>query len=343
MRNQRGFSLIELMIAVLLSLVLMIGVVQVFLASRTVFSNQQGVSRIQETGRLAMEFISRDVRMAGFLGCMDRSSTKTTNTLNSNATFSNRIGVGIEGYESNPVGSGLNPVPVAGTDILVVRTANRSSITLTRNNTPSTVFVTDTGQIANACGGTNPSFSGLCPNDILVVSDCFQQTIFQASTITQGAGEINITHTAAGSVGNATANWPATNVFGPGSEVLNANHTVYYIAVSPVSGQRALFQNINGTSLELLEGAENMQLTYSRLNTPTVYQNAAALPVTVWTDAANPVVSVRVELLVRSIEDNMVSDAERQPYVLEGVTITPTDRRLRQVFVNTIGIRSRLP
>src|SRR5690554_5044513 len=72
MRKQQGLSLVELMISITLGLVLMTGVMQMFLSSRTVFSTHQAISRIQENGRLAMEFISQDVRMAGFMGCMSR-------------------------------------------------------------------------------------------------------------------------------------------------------------------------------------------------------------------------------------------------------------------------------
>jgi type IV pilus assembly protein PilW len=81
--RQRGLSLIELMIAITLGLVLMTGVIQVFLSSKNVFSTQQAVSRIQETGRLAIEFISRDTRMAGYMGCGSRAKTvDITNSLN---------------------------------------------------------------------------------------------------------------------------------------------------------------------------------------------------------------------------------------------------------------------
>ena len=67
--EQRGLSLVELMIAIALGMVLMLGVMQMFLSSRVVFSTQQGMSRIQETGRLAIEFLSRDIRMAAYYGC----------------------------------------------------------------------------------------------------------------------------------------------------------------------------------------------------------------------------------------------------------------------------------
>ncbi|HEY7886274.1 MAG TPA: prepilin-type N-terminal cleavage/methylation domain-containing protein, partial [Cellvibrionaceae bacterium] len=82
---QRGFSLVELMIAITIGLVLMTGVVQMFLSSKTVFSTQQGISRIQETGRMAMEFMAKDIREAGYQGCMSRMAINYFSTLSDSA------------------------------------------------------------------------------------------------------------------------------------------------------------------------------------------------------------------------------------------------------------------
>jgi len=66
--QSRGFSLIELMIAIALSSFLLIGLVQIFGASRQAYQTSVGISRVQEGGRFAFEFLLRDLRMAGHLG-----------------------------------------------------------------------------------------------------------------------------------------------------------------------------------------------------------------------------------------------------------------------------------
>ncbi|MCW1981682.1 type IV pilus assembly protein PilW [Xanthomonas arboricola] len=66
-----GLSLIELMIALLISSILLIGVIQVFAASRTAYQLSQGIARNQENGRFAMDFLTRDIRMAGHAGCVN--------------------------------------------------------------------------------------------------------------------------------------------------------------------------------------------------------------------------------------------------------------------------------
>ena len=53
------------------------------------------------------------------------------------------------------------------------------------------------------------------------------------------------------------------------------------------------------------------------------------------------VVSVRVSLLVKSIDDNLA--VQPLAYTYNGTTSTPTDRRLRRIFTTTIALRNRLP
>ena len=71
--SQTGFTLIELMIAMLLGAFLIGGIMQIFLGSRQTYRMQENLSRLQENGRFAMEFITRDNRMMGYQGCASRT------------------------------------------------------------------------------------------------------------------------------------------------------------------------------------------------------------------------------------------------------------------------------
>ena len=64
--KQRGFSLVELMIATTLSLILLGAVIQVFLSSRQTYELSDDLSRIQENGRFSLEFLAQNIRMAGY-------------------------------------------------------------------------------------------------------------------------------------------------------------------------------------------------------------------------------------------------------------------------------------
>lgn len=348
MRKQRGISLVELMVSITVGLILMTGVVQLFLSSRATFSTQQAVSRVQETGRLAMEFMGQDIRMAGYLGCMSRNLSYT-NTLNQSGDLAYRFDVGIEGVDFSGSETGYPAEALANTDIVVVRSANGNAVGVPKNNDSAQLFAEYTEEVADGCGAGETMYSGMCEGDILVVSDCKKARVFQATSLspTSGNDHVNVKHSGDNKYppGNAETSWGGSSVdpsenFGPDSEIIKVRTTLYYIA-NGASGRPSLYQRIDNQSLELLEGVEDMQLTYGRDTNgddiPDVYNTATQVG-TDWDSVA----SVRVQLLVSSTDDNVLQEA--QPYTFNGTAVSdPGDRRLRQVFINTIGIRSRLP
>ena len=66
--RNRGFSLVELMVALVITLILLAGIGQIFLSSKKSFTIQESLGRMQENGRYAMETLAQDVRRAGFWG-----------------------------------------------------------------------------------------------------------------------------------------------------------------------------------------------------------------------------------------------------------------------------------
>lgn len=65
-KAQQGFSLVELMIAMLLGLLLLVGVVNLFLGSSQTYRLQEALFRVQESGRFALDIIQRDLKETGF-------------------------------------------------------------------------------------------------------------------------------------------------------------------------------------------------------------------------------------------------------------------------------------
>lgn len=61
-----GFTMVEMLVAIALSLFLMTGVIQVFIGAKQSYRTSQALARVQEAVRFALELISRDLRGAGF-------------------------------------------------------------------------------------------------------------------------------------------------------------------------------------------------------------------------------------------------------------------------------------
>ena len=70
-KSQRGYTLVELMIALALGLMLLGGLIQVFQGSKKSYRFSTELSRMQENGRYALDLIAHDIRMIGYQGCAD--------------------------------------------------------------------------------------------------------------------------------------------------------------------------------------------------------------------------------------------------------------------------------
>jgi prepilin-type N-terminal cleavage/methylation domain-containing protein len=64
--GQQGMSLIELMIGLVVGLIILLGIVQTMMVSKSASMSRQSMSAIAENARFAFEFMSRDLRMAGY-------------------------------------------------------------------------------------------------------------------------------------------------------------------------------------------------------------------------------------------------------------------------------------
>lgn len=342
-KRELGLSLVELMISITLGIVLMTGVVQIFLSSKSVFSSQQGLSRIQETGRLGVEFLARDLRMAAYYGCYRPKPNFPGGELqNGTMVISGLHGnfaEGVRGYNSiaslpggaAALGASITPLTKGTANLVIVRSVNVAGLPLSKANDLNGVYAYTPGP-----ADKNGCVEGMCNNSAVIVSDCFKARVYQVAVAPSVTGnEVYLRHNA-GWGGGVIATENFLN-----AEVAAVNTNIYFLAKG-VSGQPSLWQKTNTEApVELLEGVEQMRITYATSDNQS-YRLASVLAAADW----NKVNSIRIELVARSADNNLVDSP--QPYTLGGVTITPTpeagvvDRYLRQVFTSTIGIRSRL-
>ena len=65
MQQQRGFTLVELMVALTIGLVLLAGVAQVFASNKQAYRYNESLSELQDNGNFAMQFITTQLANAG--------------------------------------------------------------------------------------------------------------------------------------------------------------------------------------------------------------------------------------------------------------------------------------
>lgn len=130
---QQGFSIIELLIAVLLGLILTVGLISIFISSKQGYRVQESRSRMQENARFASDYLARAVRLADFWGSVrpDQVTSYAPLTYGGNGGCSNGWLIdpqnGLRGYEGDagapvtgfPAGCFTNYVD--NSDVLVVR------------------------------------------------------------------------------------------------------------------------------------------------------------------------------------------------------------------------------
>ncbi len=75
---QRGLTLVEILVAIVISTFLIAGVIQLFISSKQTYRSYDALSRIQENGRFALEAMSRDIRAAGYYPTTTTTTTTTT-------------------------------------------------------------------------------------------------------------------------------------------------------------------------------------------------------------------------------------------------------------------------
>ena len=342
---QRGFSLIELMIALLISSILVLGMVQVFAASRNAYRLSEGVSRAQENSRFAMDFLQRDLRMAGHFGCInDRVRLQSAGRLVSHfATggvldFANSI----RGYDNEaPLGLTLIPERVAGTDTLVLRFLGSTGVPVTRidrSNLSMSVVEVDPAKWSRL------SEEGDGASALFGVADCVFADVFSAQKVSARNGQL-------AAPASVDLERYGVGLQGGLAQLYRAHAWVYYIGVG-TSGQRALFRariGVDGRARgeELVEGIEDLQFRYGMDSSVagdssgTIAFQGRAVDVGSTDLAWRRVSQVQMGFIAAS---PMSANAlQVRSLDVLGHSVTPAgDGRFRAVYVNTIALRNRL-
>ncbi|NRA83608.1 MAG: prepilin-type N-terminal cleavage/methylation domain-containing protein, partial [Gammaproteobacteria bacterium] len=81
-RSQLGFSLIELMIAMVISSIVIGGIFSIFIKTKDSQRYSMAVSRVQESSRFSLGYLKQDIRMIGYRGCISFDDPTVTVNVN---------------------------------------------------------------------------------------------------------------------------------------------------------------------------------------------------------------------------------------------------------------------
>lgn len=374
-RTAHGFTLVELMIAMVLGLVIIGGTISIFIANQQTFRTQDALEESLDAGRMAFEIIARDVRAAGNGACpFTGTVTNVLNDSTSSEWFAAPGGSSVLGYD-NYSGSGTNQgLPInttitrkPGTDALLITRSVGTGINII-GEMPTTSANIDTNSTAT-----------LEQDQIVMICDAAQSTIFQ---ITQLPGGEKVQHNSGnGTPGNCskffgdpsmspcdtsgggagqnptcvTAGTPCGYKFGTDATIVAMESLLYFIGSSTGAAPWSLYRvQVNGlaaaTPVPLVDGIEDLQLAYGVDNLPApegdgqidAYVTTAAgvgdPNTTAGADAWKHVLSVQINLLAVSDLKNV--STQKQTYYYNGASVTATDNRLYKPFSGTAFIRS---
>lgn len=347
-RGQTGLTLIELMIGLVIGLIVIGAVLYVFLGSRLTYKYNDAMGRIQENGRIAIDMISQDLRMTGFIGCRrlwaHLPAANTGSIAARSIYFSSGFNAAIESSLGLPAGSldlGRNgfifspaiPTQLANTDSVMVLGGTREI--------PLAEFMANEADDVTASSTVpeGPAIISDCRFDSLPLSDNSPTGVpAPAEGFMVTAAGTTITHS---EFQRAYATDASITPISPISysirETGNRDNTGNFV--------RSLFRNDD----ELIEGVRDLCVRYglatnSSNNAVGEYVEAPE------DDEWQRVVSVRIELLLASVDDLVVDALGDVPLLCANVGVPrpppdpplPPDRRMYTVFTATVSLRNQI-
>lgn len=258
MNRHNGFSLTELLIAMMLGLLVIGGVLGVFLANQRTSNVNASLSELQNTARIAFQLMSKDIRSAGFNGC--GNPVRVVNVLNVAQPWA-AWNDGIRGFVS-PVAAINGLTPTTGTEAIRLMYASGNSNSVQLHDVANAQFTVTTTPLLN-------------PLDIAIVCDDTLSAIFQVSSVDTVNNFIN--HNTAGAPLNCTENFGFANpfvcaaavarTFASSSMIMRFESVAWFVAPSADDSSvkslyRAALVGANQVNEEVLFGVSDLQLRY---------------------------------------------------------------------------------
>lgn len=355
MRHQQGFSIIELMVALAVSLFLVLGVFQVYISTSDSDRSGQALARVQENGRFALDYLIRDIRLAGYQGCIDLD-TLEVNVI----AVDPEIDVTIEpirGFEVDDSGN-WTPAKLTQVDELDISgtMAPDSDVIYIQHASPTGTGVDCPGG-GFSCAADNANVHitdndlGLEQDDLVIVTDCEAADLFRVTNNPKLLGSGNVTLAHANS--NNTTN-RLSKAYSTDAVVLRFIANAYYVKDTGRNTDNggdifALFRYDREArdEFEIVEGIERLKIQYGQRVSGGNLRFVGATDGNLDMDEV-----VAVRLSVMAVSNNRVRDTANtvnynmagtviQPASVSGAAVTFTqDRRIRRPFTATVWLRN---
>jgi len=363
-RDNSGFTITELMIALTLGLILITGMISVFTGSKRSATLNSAMSDMQESARFAIEAISRDARMAGFQGCIDVNTSSaiiradeapTSNLYESVATGS--VVVSATTWAPDPPQTFQIPsgsiTPVAGTHTLSLQFGSQVVAQLS-----GPMF-----DAVNSLAAPIPiskNIGNLQENDLAIISNCDVADLFRitAAPAAGATGDLEHHPSANRNSGNLSRAYGGTSTIGD-TRVMKFNANVYFIGTTGEENKygdpiRSLYLQTlpyddSNPPTELVEGIENMRIRFG------IRQSNGSMAYFAANESgydSRKVETVQLGFLMSSI-DRIRNENDTQTYVLAGQEIPAgtgisqdglthsNNTQYRLVFNTSVKVRNR--
>ncbi len=365
--HSKGFSLIELMIAMVLGLMLSAGIFTVFSGNKQSSDLTTTMGDMQENARFALNQLSSDIRMAGFQGCNDinrggptilANDAPTTN-LALTASSGSLINTASSWSPDSALGGSVpaqNRNAIAGTHALSLQFGSPASYPLSENVGNGGVPERSADIKLDISAGISSEPFNMKAGEYAIISNCIGADLIKISSVSEGATVAVIGHeNSMNSDDSLTIDYLAN----PSTKFMRFNSNVYYVgdtgstssdgtAITGLYKQTLPYDATNPPIL-MVSGVENMRIVFGvRTGTNTLsFQTPDAAGLT-----ASNIESIRVGLLM--VSENEITEVEdTRTYSLAGQPITAAaggsaggdtharDNRFRLAFNTTVKIRNR--
>lgn len=330
-KRQRGLTLIELMVTLLLSSFLLLGILQLFINTNSTDRANASLARLQENGRIALDMLKQDLRRTGYQGC---ASPTVASRPNSSRIFP-LDAMGEQGTE-------LVEGAATASDSLIMRHASPAMMRATNISNTQVTFIS--GSNISFTAGNRYEFILTNCEDVAIFTGIVSARSNNPDLTTQGQYPNRYTLTTLQGANSGTPPSLYGIPTGEGSQFLRVVENTYTIQNDPsnLDSAGAQTSTLYKNGDPMIANVDNFQVLYGVTNGGlTSWVSGDNL-----TDAQREDVSRLQISLVISSSDEVTEAANTQAFAIANIgTDTQlnaiADRRLRRVLNTVVDVRNR--